>query len=82
MEAFPGDLEQYILYNHDFRGHQGLEGETPEEFKLSSNYLTCTGMTGGADWGSCLGSGLRGKSPAFVTQDSWVVGYVERVLRL
>ena len=40
MEAFQGELEQYILYYNEVRGHQGLEGETPEEFNKNCHRIT------------------------------------------
>ena len=40
MEAFQGELEQYILYYNEVRGHQGLEGETPEEFNKNCYRIT------------------------------------------
>ena len=40
LEAFQGELEQYILYYHELRGHQSLEGETPEEFNKNCHRIT------------------------------------------
>ena len=40
MEAFQGELEQYILSYNEFRDHQGLEGETPEEFNKNCHRIT------------------------------------------
>ena len=40
LEALQGELEQYILYYNELRGHQGLEGETPEEFNKNCHRIT------------------------------------------
>ena len=40
LEAFQGELEQYIHYYNEVRGHQGLEGETPEEFNKNCHRIT------------------------------------------
>ena len=40
LEAFQGELEQYILSYNEVRGHQGLEGESPEEFNKNCHRIT------------------------------------------
>ena len=40
LESLQGELEQYILYYNEVRGHQGLEGERPEEFNKNCHRIT------------------------------------------
>ena len=40
LEAFQAELEQYILYYNELRGHQGLEGETAEQFNKNCHRIT------------------------------------------
>ena len=40
LEALQGELEQYILYYHELRGHQGLAGEPAEQFNKNCHRIT------------------------------------------